>query len=379
MKIKYVGPAKDYSGYGECSRHDINSLLAANIKVTADIPIYTMDQADYGKVGAKAVECENLPLGYRVKILHTTPNVYTTYFEADKYHIARAFWETDKVPLAFATNLQLVNEIWTGSETNKKAIENAGVTKPIHIIPEAIDTDIDVDNIKPFLIEAKDAYKFYSIFEWTERKNPKGLLEAYWRAFENNPKAKVALLLKTYVDNFNPEKYKEIDQAIKKLKAQLNLNYYAPVYTYRQLMTRHQIYRFHKTGDVFVSAHRGEGWGIPQMEAMLIGNPIISTNYGGIHDYLRDGVNAMLIPYEMKPVDNTRNKQWYTTDQKWADADLKQLELAFRAAYDNKKKMEKIGKAGQKVVREQFSFKAVGALMRKRLYEITHELLQDDK
>lgn len=379
MKVKYVGPAKDYSGYGECSRHDINSLLAANIKVTADIPIYTMDQADYGKVGALAVECENLPLGYRVKILHTTPNVYTTYFEADKYHIGRAFWETDKVPLAFATNLQLVNEIWTGSETNKKAIENAGITKPVVIIPEAIDTEIEVHNIKPFLVEQPDAYKFYSIFEWTERKNPKGLLEAYWRAFEDNPKAKVMLMLKTYVDNFNPEKYKEIDQAIKKLKAQLNLTHYAPVYMYRELMTRHQIYRFHKTGDCFISAHRGEGWGIPQMEAMLIGNPIISTNYGGIHDYLKDGVNAMLIPYTMTPVSNTRNKQWYTTDQKWADADLKQMAIAIRTAYDNKDKMAKIGKAGQKLVKEKFSFKAVGALMRKRLYEITHELLQDTK
>lgn len=379
MKIKYVGPAKDYSGYGECSRHDINSLLAANVGVTADIPIYTMDTADYGKVGENAVECENLPLGYRIKILHTTPNVYTTYFEADKYHIGRAFWETDKVPLAFATNLQLVDEIWTGSPTNEQAIRNAGVTKPIKIIPEAIDTSLDIEAIKPFLVEAQDAYKFYSIFEWTERKNPKALLEAYWRAFADKPKANVALLLKTYVDNFKPDKYLEIDQAIKKLKAKLNLPYFAPVFMYRELMTRNQIYRFHKTGDVFVSAHRGEGWGIPQMEAMLMGKPIISTNYGGIHDYLTNGKTAVLIPYEMKPVENTRNKQWYTPDQKWAEADIEVLTEAIKNAYKNKDKMQKIGKAGQALVNEKFSFSAVGALMKKRLQEISTELLQDQE
>lgn len=379
MKIKYVGPAKDYSGYGECSRHDINSLLAANIGVTADIPIYTMESADFGKVGAVAVECENLPLGYRVKILHTTPNVYTNYFEADKYHIGRAFWETDKVPLAFATNLQLVDEIWTGSKTNEASIRNAGITKPVYIIPEAIDTELDIENIKPFLIEAQGAYKFYSIFEWTERKNPKALLEAYWRAFADQPKANVALLLKTYVDNFKKDKYIEIDQAIKKLKAKLNLPYYAPVYMYRELMTRNQIYRFHKTGDVFVSAHRGEGWGIPQMEAMLMGKPIISTNYGGIHDYLTDGKNALLIPYTMAPVENTRNKQWYTPEQKWADIDIEKLTEAIKTAYDKKEKMAKIAKAGQAYVKENFSFKAVGALMRKRLYEISNELLHSEE
>lgn len=378
MKIKYTGPAKDYSGYGECSRHDINSLLAANISVTAEIPIYTLESADYGEVGAKAVECENLELGYRIKILHTTPNVYTNYLEKEKYHIGRAFWETDKVPLDFATNLQLVDEIWTGSKTNEQAIRNAGVTKPIHIIPEAIDAEIDIENIRPFLVENQDAYKFYSIFEWTERKNPKGLLTAYWRAFEKHPKAKVALLLKTYVDNFTPKKFAEIEQAIKKLKAQLGLSYYAPVYIYRDIMTRNQIYRFHKTGDCFVSAHRGEGWGIPQMEAMLLEKPIISTNLGGIHEYLTHTKDAYLTKFTMVPVDNgAYNSQWYTPDQHWAEVDKKDLQAGMRWVFENKAAAKKMGKAGRATVKAKFDLPVVGMMMKKRLQIIQDGFIND--
>ena len=40
------------------------------------------------------------------------------------------------------------------------------------------------------------------------------LLEAYWREFEGV--TDVALVIKTYVDNFTPDRRQEIDNAIKK-------------------------------------------------------------------------------------------------------------------------------------------------------------------
>ena len=90
-------------------------------------------------------------------------------------------------------------------------------------------------------------------------------------------------MLKTYLDNFTYEKRNEIDRDVKKLKAKLGLKSYPPVYLFRDLMTRGQVYRFHKTGHCFVSLHRGEGWGIPQMEAMLLKRPVISTAAGGFY------------------------------------------------------------------------------------------------
>ncbi len=368
MRIKYVGPAKDYSGYGEAVRHDIAALIGAGLDLSTEIPVYTPQFSDFGRLGEMAVERENAPLGYKIKILHTTPNVYRNFMEFDKYHVGRAFWETDKVPLEFAQNLQLMDEIWTGSKYNEAAIRNAGVTKPIHIIPEAIDDSLNIDEITPFITDCDGTFKFYSIFEWTERKNPKALLEAYWRAFEG--KKGVSLIIKTYVDNFHPEKKKEIDREIRKLKARLDLKSYAPVWLYRKLMDRRHIYRFHKSGDCFVSLHRGEGWGIPQMEALLLEKPIISTNAGGVHEYLTDKKDALLLPYKMTPVANSRNLQWYTPDQKWADVDIEAAIEAMRWVFQNKDKAKKIGKAGRKRIIEVSGLKAVGEKMRERLYEI---------
>jgi glycosyltransferase involved in cell wall biosynthesis len=380
MKVKYTGPARDYSGYGEANRHDIGALVAAGIDVTTQIPSYTLEIADFGKLGELATSLENKPLGYKIKILHTTPNVYRQFMEGDKYHIGRVFWETDKIPQDFAANVELMDEIWTGSKHNAQAIRNAGVTKPIHIIPEAIDTDIP-QKIDPYKIhELPDnlKYTFYSIFEWTERKNPTALLEAYWKAFEGV--TDVALVLKTYVDNFTPDKKNEIDNEIRSIKRRLNLTHYAPVFLYRGLMDRHQVYRFHKSFDCFVSAHRGEGWGIPQMEALLLGNPIISTGCGGIHEYLVNNIHGKLIPYQMVPLrENSRNKQWYTQDQQWAEIDQEELGKAMLFAYQNKAEMQEMGERGQRLVKEVFNLKAVGDLMRKRLQEIINEPYEDVK
>lgn len=336
------------------------------------MPTYTLEISEFGVLGELAKSFEDRPLGYKIKILHTTPNVWPQYLEPGKYHIGRLFWETDKIPLDFAVGAQQVQEIWTGSKFNEHAIRASGVTKPIYIIPEAIDTSID-PMIKPYIIEHTKDYKFYSIFEWTERKNPALLLEAYWREFENTEG--VSLTIKTYLDNFTFEKHAEINKTIKKVKMGLNLKRYAPVYLYRNLMDRRQIYRFHKTFDCFVCPHRGEGWGIPPMEAMLMGRPVISTNCGGVHEYLKTMEHAILLNYKLIPlVQNNRNRQWYTQDQKWADVNIADVRAAMRWVFENQEKAEMMARAGKKVIENNFSLAAVGQKMVDRLKVIQKEL-----
>lgn len=370
MNVRYVGPAKDYSGYGEAVRHDLISLLSVGVNITGLFPRYTLEIADFGEVGERIAGLENKPISYDVIILHTTPNVYNQYFEKGKYHVARVFWETDKLPPDFVENIEKCDEVWTGSVFNEAALRNSGITRPIKIIPQAIDTAFKLDNIKPYIVDSNEGVKFYSIFEWTARKNPEALLSAYWSEFSE--KDNVSLTIKTYVDNFEKGKEDEVLFNIKKLKARLNYGYFAPVYLWRNLMDRLQIYRFHKTFDVFVSAHRGEGWGIPQMEALLVGNPIISTNCGGIHEYLEDQKDGLLMPFKLISLNgNTRNQQWYRNDQMWADVDINKLKSSFRYAYDNFSEVKKMGINGGKKIREMFSPEQIGQKMMEVLDERT--------
>ena len=368
MKLKYTAPILDYSGYGEASRHDVKSLVGAGVNITIEAPGYTREKADYGALGQLCTNLIDKKIGYTVKIIHTTPNVYPQFFEKDKYHIGRVFWETDCLPKEFAMQVQLCDEIWTGSQFGVEAIKKAGITKPIYIVPEAIDTDIDIDNIRPYHVENQETYKFYSIFEWIERKNPQALLTAYWQEFTKGEN--VSLTLKTYRNDFMKKNYGDIEGQIRLAKKQLLYDKYAPVYIYKHLMNREHIYRFHKTFDCFVSAHRGEGWGIPQMEAMLLEKPVISTDLGGIHESMNKD-QALLVPHKLVPIrGQVRNKNWYTQDMKWGEVNIKALRKAMRWMYENQKEGNKMGKNGRKLVLRKFSTKAVGKIMRHRLTQI---------
>lgn len=371
MKVRYCGPALDYSGYGEANRHDIGALIAAGVDVVGEYTKHCLEIADFGDLGELARKCANNTTDdYQIKILHTTPNIYGRFIEPGKYHIGRVFWETDKLPPDFARGVSMVDEIWTGSEFNAQAIRNAGITdKPIFIIPEAIKTP--APKLEPFIVNNKDDFKFYSIFEWTERKNPKTLLEAFWREFEND--YGVSLVLKTYIDDFTPERRQSIRNRFTAFRDQLKLGNNAPVYLYTSLLNRDEMYRFHETFDCFVSAHRGEGWGIPQMEAMLLGKPVISTNCGGIHEHIKD--EAKLVPCMMIPVANVdRNDVWYQPDQKWAEVNVEQLRKDMRWVYENRRSAKAMGKRAKSMVENKFSLDAVGKMMRDRLEIITNHL-----
>lgn len=366
MKLKYTAPILDYSGYGEASRHDVKSLINAGVNVTIEAPGYTREKADYGSLGQLCTNLIGKKIGYKIKIIHTTPNVYPQFFEKDKYHIGRVFWETDCLPKEFAMQVQLCDEIWTGSQFGLEAIKKAGITKPIYIIPEAIDTDLDIEAIRPYHIENQETYKFYSVFEWIERKNPMALLTAYWQEFRKDEK--VSLTLKTYRNDFMKKNYGDIEGQIRLTKKQLLYDKYAPVYIYKHLMDREHIYRFHKTMDCFVSAHRGEGWGIPQMEAMMLEKPVISTDLGGIHESMNKK-QALLVPYKLIPIrGEVRNRNWYTPDMKWGDINIKALRQAMRWMYENQ--VNDMGKEGRKLVLKNFSTKAVGKIMGHRLRQI---------
>jgi glycosyltransferase involved in cell wall biosynthesis len=360
----------DYSGYGETSRHHLAALVSVGIKVNGELVRYTSEPSDYGKMTQIVKDSLAEQGSYRIKLIHTTPDEYKRLVEPGKYNIGLFYWETDRVPKAYADGLNLVDEIWTGSVDNLNAIRAGGVEKPVYIFPQPIETDRAWP--EPYELPDFDGKLFYSIFEWTDRKNPETLLQAFWKEFEG--RSDVGLLIKTYFRNFTLQNKKMIRDKINGLKAQSSIKEFPPTYLYLDLMDREQIMRLHKTGDIYVSAHRGEGWGVPQVEAALAGNAVISTGYGGCHDYF-DNDSMRRLPYTMKHLrgmDHAGNL--YTPEQRWADVDIVDLRDAMAWTINSPVESNKMAKMGTQVVKEKFGLEVVGNLMADRLITVSEGL-----
>ena len=108
-----------------------------------------------------------------------------------------------------------------------------------------------------------------------------------------------------------------------------------------------------------VSATRGEGFGLPLLEAAACGLPVIATDWSGHKDFLDMGkwikVDNLLVPIPKSRVDN----HIFVEGAKWAEPseeDFKKVVGRF------KKKPEKPrawAKQLQEKIHEKFSFKAI--------------------
>lgn len=54
--------------------------------------------------------------------------------------------------------------------------------------------------------------------------------------------------------------------------------------------------QYYANSDLFVSASWFEGFGLPPLEAMTCGTPVVMTDSGGVRDYARPGENCLLVP-----------------------------------------------------------------------------------
>ncbi len=60
--------------------------------------------------------------------------------------------------------------------------------------------------------------------------------------------------------------------------------------------SRAQLIDRYSTCDIFVSASWCEGFGLPPLEAMACGTPVVMTDSGGVREYAVTGFNCLLVP-----------------------------------------------------------------------------------
>ena len=80
-----------------------------------------------------------------------------------------------------------------------------------------------------------------------------------------------------------------------RLQCETLVNYYYPNNDYELALIYHQ-------ADVFLSTSKIEGFGLPLLEAMACGVPVVTTDSGGIRDFCRDCYNCIIVATD-DPVD----------------------------------------------------------------------------
>jgi glycosyltransferase involved in cell wall biosynthesis len=258
-------------------------------------------------------------------IIHIVPEAWSAHRRSEGLTIGNTVWETDKLPAHWPPLLNSVDGIIVPCTMNREVMVSCGVTVPVHVVPHVAPrfptapTSSECEAFREHLGIPRDHTVFYCIDLWDPRKAPYKTIAAFLDAFDGDDD--VTLIVKT--SEYGPRSgaeagYEPTDGLIAQLTGARQRP--ANIVTIRGDVPRRAIELLHAVGDCYVSLTHGEGWGIGSYEAVALGNPVVTTGWGGTLDYL--GTDwPYLIDFEMVPVMNLSGLPSFDPTQKWAAAD----------------------------------------------------------
>ncbi|MES1168026.1 MAG: glycosyltransferase, partial [Oleiharenicola lentus] len=196
----------------------------------------------------------------------------------------------------------------------------------------------------------------YDLNSYSERKNPGAVLDAFRRSGLAGRGA--ALVIKVHNVPRNPADFERLREAAASLPGTTLIT---------QTLTRTEIYELQSACDCFVSLHRSEGFGLAIAECMYLGKPVISTNWSGTTDFVRDD-NGCPVHYDLVTLDRTHGP--YAKGQTWAAPDVDHAAWWMQQLQGDPALARKLGAAARASVERDLSPAAIGARYRRRLEAI---------
>lgn len=229
---------------------------------------------------------------------------------AFSYRVAYWAWELPDPPRDWLGCDRNVSEVWTPSAYAQSSLTRI-VRKPVEVVPHSISAAPARRRSAnaPFTVLAMaDSRSSFS------RKNPAGALEAFRRAFGTSSSARLLLKLTGSPDE------------LRDLQASFGDFFGLNVEIIKSFLSPTALAALYRETDVLLSLHRAEGFGLPMLEAMAHGIPVVATGWSGNLEFM-DPSNSRLVPYRLIPVEDTSAVYGSSV---WAAPDLDAAARALR-------------------------------------------------
>lgn len=344
-RVVWKGPVQKASGLGIASREYAKALKRQGV----DVRVGASEKSSYRDEKTKK---------RNVLIYHHLPT--TINFEKERKQfdliILNTVWETTRIPKSWMRVMNKFDAVLVPSIQNKQAMRNSGVKVPVFLVPHGVHTSkYNPVNKKLPLQQAKGRFVFVSVFGFQHRKNPETLLRAYWEQFSSTDKALLVIKTNGYAPS---EDEAWIKNRVSRYKKQLGLRKStAPVVILGRRLNDKQMTGIYTLGHAFVLPTRGEGVGLPFLESLASGVPVITTGWGGHMDFLTKK-NSFFVSYKLRNPAGSMNQKsaisrrfrqlFAEKGQQWAEPDISSLKHQMRSAYNQPLLCKQKGRQGRK-------------------------------
>jgi glycosyltransferase involved in cell wall biosynthesis len=282
--------------------------------------------------------------------------------------VRSGMFETDAPPRAMIEWLQACDEVWVPSKWAKNVLlRHQMLDEKIRVISLGVNTSI----YHPFLRFDKppQIFRFLNVSSLAPRKGITELLSALKVVVKQRPNVRLSLKL----DNF-------LEQDLGRAEAKSLVNEFG-VEQYVDLVSGNlseadmmATYRMH---DAYVTATRGEGWGLPITEAVACGLPLVTPYHTGLTEFLScmDGLYWRVDSAPEAFSNHLLYKTWCNqatgNEDFWQVCSIGSLAEAMIKVVDESMTGEAERKAmlASQIVRQQFSWHVAGSLAMQALVD----------
>lgn len=264
-------------------------------------------------------------------------------------------WELPTLPDAWRDAGGSVHDIWAPSRFTAAALEQLApgrvrvVPHPVAVRPPQPSALTRADFGLP--ADAFVVLTSFSLASSFARKNPLAAIAAFGAAFGHAPDR--ILVLKVSHAAHYPADMDRLRAAIAN----------APnIRLETRLFPTEDSHALTACSDAVLSLHRSEGFGLVPAEAMLLGKPVVATDWSGTTDFL-DASCGMPVAYTLVPARDPRGV-FEAPGAEWAEADIAAAGAALRALADDAALRAALGGAAMLRARERFGTAALAAAVR---------------
>lgn len=230
---------------------------------------------------------------YDLDIVFTVPqNFPQRFLSSSKVKMALYDYESSHMPAVWKRFYHLVDFVLPSSKyVADMFIRNGCPAEKVKVVPHGIDPNVFNVNVTPAQIPTEKKFKFLCVAAPHYRKQLPELLDLFCQTF--TAKDDVCLVLKTTLfDNSAEMKPFEVDLKPKLLSLQNKYGSSMPEVCIIKGRVDNMA-GLYKACDAFVLMTASEGWGMPFLESIACGTPVIAPRFGGQLDFLNDS-NSIL-------------------------------------------------------------------------------------
>ena len=333
--IRFTGDIYSLTGYGTGCRNYLKHIMSLpNIDLYIEHMKELNDKPENYKDAEFIKYIRKAPNKIDYDIIVTSPQKNLQHNNA-KYTIWCWYWEMLLLPESIIKFLKQNPHhiIVSPAKFMTEIIKSNNLINPCHVIKHWHLPNIIPKNKKNKENKENKEVVFYTIAQDVHRKNLELMFEAYLEEFTDHENIYFIAKISSHTRSLNIL-INQINNMKKTNSPKLDF--------ITDFLTDEEMQVLHSTGDVFVLAQHSEGWGIPHIEALLSGNPLVTTNFGSLPDYANES-NTFEIPYIESKIDKNSNRykndaiDFYPDKGKWAITTKNDIRKTMRDAYNNYK------------------------------------------